>query len=259
MTDFPHPHGIAILGATGKTGREVLRCLLENDTTTLRIHIYVRSQAKLLSIFPEITSNANIQIWEGSITDVELIKGCLAGVEKIVCTLGENDNRRGVHILQDASNSIIAALDGLRIGKLEGQKPHLIFLSSSTYNARFAAARPPFVHWLIKTAFSYPYADLLAAQNRLLESRSLFSVLLVQPPLLIEEEGSGYEISTESVRLAVSYEDLGRAFAEMAINDEYRKLDAVGVSSRLGDRHLRYAPEILRRICRGLWMGVIGA
>lgn len=109
---------------------------------------------------------------------------------------------------------------------------------------------------MIKTAFSYPYADLARAQTKLVQSTSLLSVVLVQPPLLIEEEGSGHEISTEAVRLAVSYEDLGAAFSEMVLDQSYHSLAAVGVSSKLGDRKIRYAPEIFRRIFCGMFAHV---
>ena len=244
---------VAIFGATGQTGRVVVRHLLEiADPAPLTLQIYVRSKAKLQGLFPEITSNPHVNVFEGSITDVEVIESCCRRADTIICTLGENLNIPGVRVIQDAANGIITSLENLKATEKEWQKPRFFLLSSSTYNARFAAARPPLVHWLIQTAFSHPYADLAAAQTRLQGHPSLVSLVLIQPPLLVEEEGTGYEISTESVRMAVSYEDLGAAFVELALDENRQSLSAVGVSSKLGDRPLRYAPEILRRILRGI-------
>jgi len=247
------PHIIATLGATGQTGRVVVRHLLAvRDAESLTLQIYVRSKIKLQSLFPGIDSNPHVKIYEGSITDLEAIENCCRGADTIICTLGENMNIPGVRVMQDAADGIITSLKNLKATEKKWQRPRLLLLSSSTYNARFAAARPPVVHWLIKTAFSHPYADLAVAQTRFQENPSLVSLVLIQPPLLIEEEGTGHEISTESVRLAVSYEDLGAAFVELVLDDSHHTLSAVGVSSKLGDRPLRYAPEIFRRIFRGM-------
>lgn len=251
------PRTIAFLGATGRTGSATLRLLLAKTPPKANLHIYVRSQAKLLALFPDIASKPYVKIWENDITDTDMMRECLSGADTIICTLGENENKAGVHVLRDAAQSITVALEGLRHCGHKYRKPRLILLSSSTYNARFAAARPALVHWLIQTAFSHPYADLAAAQKQFLASPSLLSVLLVQPSLLVEECGSGYEIDTESVRLAVSYEDLGAAFVELTMERGYETLDAVGVSSRNDDGVLKYAPEMFRRIIRGLLVGYV--
>ncbi|KAH8585706.1 hypothetical protein B0O99DRAFT_530183 [Bisporella sp. PMI_857] len=249
---------IAMFGATGHTGRVLLRHLLsQTESASLRLQIYVRSKAKLLDLFPDIELHPHIKLCQGSITDLEVVRSCVFNAQIIICTLGENDNIPGVRILQDAANSILTSLEELKATEKDYQKPRLFLLSSATYNPRFAAARPPPVHWLIKTAFSHPYADLVIAQRRYLESTSLLSVVLIQPPLLVDEEGSGYEISTEAVRLAVSYPDLGAAFAELVLNPGYDTLDAVGVSSKKGDRFLRYAPTIFRLISRGIFAHLI--
>lgn len=257
MADPSDTRTIAFLGATGKTGRAILRLLLAKEAPPFDLKIYVRSKSKLLDLFPEAASYSRVKIWEGSVTDMGMMRQCLSGAQAIICTLGENENRAGVRILQDAARSIVDALEVLKNSESGWRKPRLILLSSSTYNTKFAAARPPLVHWLIKTAFSHPYADLAAAQSLFLESSSLLSVLLVQPPVLVEEEASGYEISTESVKLAASYVDLGAAMFEMVMEKKYENLDAVGVSSRKGDSVGRYGPEMLSRICGGLLMGYV--
>ena len=240
---------LALLGSTGKTGREVLRSLLAKGVYNL--HIYVRSKEKLDALFPGIETNPNVKLFVGSVEDHDNMQKCLYGVSIIICTLGSNEFEETT-ILRDSASSILLALEALRQRDTSWQKPRMIYLSSSTLNKRFAAARPAFVHWLISTAFQFGYADLKAAMSLLLEKPSLVSVLSVQPGVLVEETGTGYEISSTSVRLAAAYEDLGRACVELALERGYDALDEVGVSSKGGDRAARYAPTIFNRISMGL-------
>ena len=129
----------------------------------------------------------------------------------------------------------------------------MIYLSSSSRNKRFAAARPKAVHWLIETAFQNGYTDLKLAHRSIMADPSLVSVLLVQPGVLVEEAGTGYEINTEEVKLACSYEDLGGAFVELTLERSYDQLQEVGVSSKQGDRALRYSPIMFSRILAGFF------
>ena len=246
---------IALLGATGKTGRSILRLLLEKDS--LNLHVYVRSKQKLFSLFPEIATINHVRVCEGTITDQQVMIECLSGADTIICTLGENENIRGVSVLQDSARCIVTALEELKLKAPAYTKPRLLYLSSSSENERFAAARPPLVHWLIETAFYFPYQDLKEAQRILLGAPSLISLQLVQPPVLVEEAPSGYEISTDFVRLGVSYDDLAAGFVALACHKQYEDIKAIGVSSRDGDAPLRYAPIIFSRIFLGFLTGYV--
>lgn len=242
----------AVLGATGKTGRGVVEELLAK--TDVKVHVYVRSMGKLLGLFPDIVSNDRVKVFQGSIRDAALMTKCLAGATTIIFTLGDNDNRP-VSVIEDGAKTVLSALQTLSECSLDGQSwktPRLIMLSSSTWNPRFAAARPPMVHWAIKTAFTLPYADLRRGQALFLESPSLCRTLLVQPGGLIQDEPSGYEISTEAVRLAATYPDLAAAFVELATVPAYDNLDAVGVSSKGGDNYPKYGPILGFWVVKGL-------
>lgn len=247
-TDLP---ALALLGATGKTGREVLKRLLKRDFQWLKI--YVRSKQKLLNMFPQLISDGRIQICEGQITDQKTMQECLSGAQVIINTVGGYsyfpDNS-----LHTAAESMVEALLALR-ARSSGpwKRPRMIFLSSSTRNARFAAARPKLVHWLIETAFQNGYDDLKLAHKAVLADPSLLSVLFVQPGVLVEEEGTGMHISTEEVKLACSYEDLGAGFVDLALERSYDELHEVGMSSDQGNRALRYAPIMLRKMAAGFF------
>lgn len=240
-----------VLGGTGKTGRGVIKELLTR--TDVSISVYVRSLPKLLALFPHISSDDRVSIFEGSIRDAELMTQCLQGVKTIIFTLGDNDNRPHT-VIEDGAKTVLSALQTLTetSSSQPWTSPRLILLSSSTWNPRFAAARPALVDWAIKNAFGQAYADLRRGTALFQDSPSLCRPLLVQPGALMEDDPSGFEISVESVRLTVTYSDLAAAFVELATVPAYDDLDAVGVSSKRGDNPRKYGPLMGYWIVKGL-------
>ncbi|WYZ35737.1 hypothetical protein EsH8_X_000384 [Colletotrichum jinshuiense] len=248
-----YPRTLAIFGATGRTGGESLKSILANPSNPFHLKIFVRSRAKLIAAFPQFKTDPNVQIFEGQVTDLDRVKACLDGADTVICALGENDNKPTVRVLQDATRTIVAALKQLRDEAQAWARPRFLLLSSATWNKRFDEQSPALVSWLIKNAFYYPYADLLKSHEMLQADPGLVKLLLVQPPAIIEEEASGHTISAESVGLAVSYADLGAAFAELAVEEAYKDIGAVGVTSGLAKEGFsRYGSEILYRVVRGL-------
>ncbi|KAH8194698.1 hypothetical protein TruAng_011132 [Truncatella angustata] len=257
MAVVKSPMRIAILGATGGTGRATLQSLLSKSDLSIELRVFVRSKEKFYRLFPTLKSNANCEVWEGELTSIDKITECLSGANIIICTLGENQNIPGINVLRVAAASIVSALRTLKAQTgNDWHQPRLLLLSSATWNPRLSGPSG-FVLWLIKTAFHYPYVDLLGAHATLAEADDLLSLLLVQPPAIIDEAPTGFEISTEKSRVAVSYADLGAGFAELATEDAYRQLSAVGVTSLGGDQFGKYASEILSRVFFGLVSGYL--
>ncbi|KAK6063204.1 hypothetical protein SCUP515_12609 [Seiridium cupressi] len=95
------------------------------------LQIFELSKAKRLRLFPELEASPTAKIWEGQLDNMDTIKDCLRGADIIICTLGENRNIPGLHVLQNGARSITAALDILQT---EGgwKKPRLIFRSAAT-------------------------------------------------------------------------------------------------------------------------------
>ncbi|ODM23868.1 hypothetical protein SI65_01458 [Aspergillus cristatus] len=225
---------LALLGATGRTGRQILHKLLQEPIAAeIDIHVYVRSRTKLESLFPSISSYPHLTIFHGSLNDKTLIRDCLAQVDTIICTLGENENIPGI--------------------TSQKKTPRLLLLSSGTWNPRFAATRPALLDWMIRHAFARPYDDLIKAQRMLCAAPSLVSVLLIQPNALVEEAASGSVISTDFAHIAVSYEDLAEGFVQLATGLKSAD-DAVGigVSSQRAERPMLYVPFVLGKVLRGL-------
>lgn len=249
------PHSsqcLALLGATGHTGRLVLRNLLTSGYNQMELHIYVRSKEKLIALFPDILSDTRVTIFQGNIQDDGLMQRCLSGVSTIICTLGENENIPGIRVMQDFARSALEALKSLKDNSSHWKLPRLILLSSATWNKRFADSRPAILHWMIRNAFAQSYEDLVKAQELLKASPSLLSMLLVQPNALVDEAASGCEISTDFAYMAVSYEDLADGFVKLASDPMYTDIDAVGVSSRSAENGLRYFPFVFSKVLRGL-------
>lgn len=252
-----HKRTLAIFGATGRTGSESLKALLANPSNPFDLKVYVRSKDKLVSMFPSFKTDHSVEIVEGQVTDVSRVKGFLDGADTIICALGENENRPGIRVLTDASRTIVTALKQLKDGSGSStwKKPRVLLLSSATWNERFEAQQPALISWLVKNAFYYPYQDLLSAHRTFKEAEKedALSLLLVQPPAIIEEDGSGHQIGVESIGMAVSYADLGAGFAELATEDRYRELKAIGVWSEMSKEGFRrYGPEVLSRMVVGL-------
>lgn len=148
---------LALLGATGCTGRRILHKLLQEPIAAeIDNHVYVRSRTKLESLFPSISSYPHLAIFHGSLNDKILIRDCLVQVDTIVCILGENENIPGVTVLQDSAsnpNSVIVAQNLIIRAK---KNTHLLLLSSGTWNPHFAATRPTLLNWMIRHAFARP-------------------------------------------------------------------------------------------------------
>ncbi|GLA09632.1 hypothetical protein AnigIFM60653_011963 [Aspergillus niger] len=245
----------ALLGATGNTGRLILKRLLDTTNRETKLNIYVRSRSKLESLVPSVAADGRATIFQGSLQDPTLIRDCLSGATTIVATVGENENIPGVTILRDCAKAIIDALSALRASApvpAEWTPPRLLLLSSATWNARFAAERPALVHWMIRNAFARPYSDLVQAQEMLLAFPELVDVLLVQPNALVKEPATGCVISTEFAYTAVSYEDLAEGFVQLATRPEYAKTTTVGVSSARAANPLLYVPFVFGKVIRGL-------
>lgn len=257
MADTNRPTTISFLGATGRTGSETLRSIIAKKDNSVHLRPYVRSKAKLLRLLPQLETDPSAEIWEGQLDNVKALTDCFRGADIIVCTVGENQNIPGLCTLQGAARSIVAALAALETEDENWSKPRFIMLSAAPENPRFRAAMPAPVYWLLHTAFYYSYADLEGAQDILAASPRLMSLLLVQPPGIVEDDPTGHEISTESVRRTVTYADLGSAFAELALERAYDELHAVGVSSKGGDVTGKYEFELLSRMVVGLVAGYV--
>ncbi|KAL2833020.1 hypothetical protein BDW59DRAFT_157159 [Aspergillus cavernicola] len=179
-TTVPTQQRFALLGATGNTGRLILKRLLQTTTLGLEINIYVCFRSKLEGLFPSFSSDARVTIFKGTLKDETLIRNCLAAATTIICTVGENENIPDVTVLRDCTGHIIDALSALRASTptpTEWTPPRLLLLSSATWNPRFDW--PALLYWMIGNTIARLYSDLVQAQQILLDIPELVNLLLV--------------------------------------------------------------------------------
>lgn len=243
---------IALLGATGQTGREVLEILLKQDAAT--INIYVRSKSKLLGMFPSLETDPKINVFEGNVLDQALFIDLLTNVDTIIFTLGQNDNRPGSQIIEDGARAVISALEEMNArGQKRQEPPRLVFLSSVSWNERKnPPGNTPLMTRIIRQAFYWPYKDLLAGQRILCSRPDLVNVTLMQPGALIEENATGYDLSIDTVGVGISYPDLAAAMVEVALEMRYANVAAILATSKGGYDFGRYAGIILPKVVKGL-------
>ncbi|OJJ86405.1 uncharacterized protein ASPGLDRAFT_56018 [Aspergillus glaucus CBS 516.65] len=121
---------LALLGATGRTGHQILQKLLQEP----------------------IVGSISTSI----LNDKTLIRECLAQVDTIICIIGENENIPGVTVLQDSARVTLTALSSLKTPTTKTKTPSRLLLSSGTWNLRFAATRPVLLDWMIRNALQRP-------------------------------------------------------------------------------------------------------
>lgn len=88
----------AILGSTGNCGTALIQNLLRSPDN--KIHAYCRNVAKLHRLIPEVIENKNVQVFAGSITDVDLMEECVRGTDAIFMVATTNDNLPGCCVSQ---------------------------------------------------------------------------------------------------------------------------------------------------------------
>lgn len=80
----------AVLGSTGNCGTALIQNLLK--TPSNQVHAYCRNQTKLHRLLPEVIDNKQVQVFQGSIYDVDLMASCVDGARAVFMVVTTNDN-----------------------------------------------------------------------------------------------------------------------------------------------------------------------
>ncbi|KAL8810465.1 MAG: hypothetical protein Q9223_002330 [Gallowayella weberi] len=209
----------AVLGATGSTGSNVLKLLVQNPKVT--INVYVRSRPKLVAKFPTIASNPNVNIFTGNLNDTAIIKSCLQGTDAVFSTVATNDNMPDTHIAQDTAQSIVVALMDLRMENPQAKLPTIVWLSSASLNEKYHKKGPALLHWLLMHSFSNIYGDLAHAERYLAMHKKWLKVVIMQPGGLVEDKMHGHELNLDQPSDFLSFADLAAGMIEVAEKGGY--------------------------------------
>ena len=113
---------IVLLGANGRTGREVLvRALRAGDTVTA----LVRAEGKLADL-----SHERLEVHVGSPCDPRVLEALLPGHDVVISTLGpRRPTKASAAIYSDSASSIVDAMQGSNVNRLLAISSALLFPS----------------------------------------------------------------------------------------------------------------------------------
>jgi hypothetical protein len=172
----------AVLGATGQVGG----CVVDDLTMSHenQINLFVRSQDKLYNQRPQLQDDQNVQVFHGTMQDVNTLADCLSDtrgnanlrpssnllIESIAAAflcIAENRNKPGCDVAQQQAKNVVNALRTLRERDSHAHLPMLVVLSSASTDAHLMRDFPAIPYWFLKTGMSYVYADLEKAESYL--------------------------------------------------------------------------------------------
>jgi len=217
----------AIIGATGRTGGCILEILAKNPSD--KVKLYVRSRQKLARLFPNIVQQENIEIFSGSIEDVDMIARCIGESSVIFTTIAPQSNDPRSHVALITAQSVVAAIRRNQSRITTVEVPHIIALSSATINPIFNKFTPRPVHFLLRTSLCNKYADLKAMEDFLYLQHSWLHATFVQPGGLVEDAPKGFELSLDTTKSFLGIADLAAAMIEIAKDSEAYDWQAVSV------------------------------
>lgn len=203
----------AVLGATGKTGRSLLQILANQDKP---VHAFVRSANKLRQMEPSICKRDDVEIFEGDISNVEVLADCICGTKAVFLCVASSTNVPGLTIAQDMVKSVLAALQRLRERSSQMSNPRLILLSSSSLSEHLSRSIPHLGHKIVLMAFSYIYEDLRRAEKILHDNSDIVLSTFVKPGGLSHDIQRGHILSVDEQQNFLSFLDLAAGMVQIA-------------------------------------------
>jgi oxidoreductase AflX len=231
------PKKWALFGATSTTGSTVLRSLLHNPPPDVELNVLVRSESKLLEIFPVLKKESlavdlSIRIIDGAETDSSALEECIAATQVIMICVEPNERERSTTLYLNTASAIIAALQRLRCqqhtARPKGyQPPTIVQLRSASPNHILTGHVPKIAHKLVRLCLRRNDQAMRKAcglyESATTEAGAAAPTLLqhvfVDPPTMLDaarRDWTGYKlICCDKQHTALSYEDLGNAVVDI--------------------------------------------
>ncbi|KAG9229991.1 putative NAD-dependent epimerase/dehydratase [Amylocarpus encephaloides] len=216
----------AVLGSTGNCGTALIQNLLKQPDA--KINAYCRSRSKLLRLVPEVEDSPQVEVFEGSIQDEDLLMSCLKGSRAVFLVVSTNDNLPGCHLSQDTAVSVMHALESLKQAEA-ATMPKLVLLSSATIDDHFSQHLPWLLRQILLRSASHVYNDLREAERLLRAQEDWLTTIYIKPGALSVDQQRGHALSFTEEGSPLSYMDLAAAMAEAA-DDEDGRYDLRNVS-----------------------------
>ena len=174
---------------------------------------------------PSLSSNPNVSIHVGDLTDIKLLSSCVRGCNAIFSTVASNTNQPGMSIAQRTAHSVVSALEMLRdesraANSQESWKcPTVIMLSAAPLNPEMSAKIPKPVRWLLMKSCCYNFQDVRLA-TEYFRAQEWIPLIVAQPAGLVRAKPGVVRLSTHENTPMISYADLARGMVLMAEQDE---------------------------------------
>ncbi|MCJ1400486.1 Oxidoreductase AgnL4 [Xylographa trunciseda] len=211
----------AVLGSTGNCGSAIIQNLLQSPQN--KIHAYCRNKAKLQRLIPQIVDNKQVQVFEGSIYDAELMVDCVRGTQAVFLVVTTNDNIPGCRVSQDSATTVIQALQKIKAESGPGLKlPKLVLLSSATIDDHLSRDMPTWFRPIMLAAASHVYADLQRSEAYLRSHSDWVSAIFIKPAGLSPDVSRGHRLTLDEEESFISYLDLSAGMIEAADDKEGR-------------------------------------
>ncbi|KAI5268120.1 hypothetical protein E4T47_07894 [Aureobasidium subglaciale] len=223
----------SVLGATGNTGQSLLQVLTQDSSN--KIHAYCRSKSKLERLQPDIVASPNVQVFEGSLDNTEVIRDCIKDTHAVFLAVAVSGNVPGNTIAQDTAHVVLQALRELRDTNTEAKLPKLVVLSAVATEPAFAAEMPALALAVLFRAESNIYNDLIAAEKMLHKEQDWLSVTFVKPGALTVDTPKGHQLTLKGAKGVVSFLDLAAAMVEVADSGDAYDWKAVSVNPTAND------------------------
>ncbi|KAI1113090.1 putative NAD-dependent epimerase/dehydratase [Nemania sp. NC0429] len=211
----------AVLGSTGNCGSALIRNLLKSPKN--KVKAFCRNEAKLRRVVPETVNNKQVEVFAGSIYDVELVTELVRGTRAVFLLITTNDNVPGCRVSVDSSASVVAALQKIKDESEPGVKlPKLVLLSSATIDDHLARNMPGWFRPIMLTAASHVYHDLELAEQFLRSQSDWVSTIFIKPAGLSVDIQRGHRLTLDEEESFISYADLSAGMLEAAEDQEDR-------------------------------------
>jgi putative NADH-flavin reductase len=201
---------IAVIGAAGRTGRQVVRQALDRGHEVVAV---ARSPEKLNVAGDRLTVKA------GDVRDVDSLAAAVVGTDAIVTTFGAAAGREPTDLYSAGITNVLASIGDNGVGRLA-------VLSALPAGPREEqpAARRLLVLPILDRFFGAGYADLRRMET-VLASRSDLDWACLRPPRLLDRPATGaYRLDRKPLprSRSLTYPDLATALLDCADGTEPR-------------------------------------
>ncbi|KAF4772809.1 stcQ [Colletotrichum scovillei] len=223
----------AIIGATGNTGTALIEQLSQDPAAHIRA--FCRDKNKLLKASPYVLDSKRVEVFEGSIDDVELLAQCIQGARAVFHVVSTNTNVPDCHVGLDTAKGIVGALNMIEavswsydVAQRE-KLPKIVLLSSATIEDHLSKHTPVWLRAILLRSASNVYEDLRQTEAFLRTHGDRITTIFIKPGGLSVDKQRGHRLDMNREESFISYLDLAAAMLEAA-NDESGQYDMRNVS-----------------------------